>query len=103
MSALRDLVGLVRWSRAQPRPSLGDALATAARATEDARAYQDALAGGVVGPHNGVGRPVSRARVRAVAFSRVGVHPFSGSFSRTDRLLYLTATHGVKSVHPMKR
>lgn len=54
MGALRDLVGLVRWSRAQPRPSLGDALATAARATEDVRAYQDALGGGVVGPHNGV-------------------------------------------------
>jgi hypothetical protein len=54
MGALRDLVGLVRWSRAQPRPSLGDALATAARATEDARAYQGALVSGVVGPESGV-------------------------------------------------
>lgn len=54
MGALRDLVDLVRWGRAQPRPSFGDALASGVRATEDLRAYQDALTSGVVGAHNGV-------------------------------------------------
>ena len=54
MGALRDLMRLVRWSRDQPRPSFADAMATSVQATEDVRAYQDALISGVVGPHNGV-------------------------------------------------
>ena len=54
MGALRDLMRLVRWSHDQPRPSLADALTTSVQATQDVRAYQDALISGVVGPHNGV-------------------------------------------------
>jgi len=54
MGAVRDLVDLLRWSRAQPRPSLGDALASGAQATRDLRDYQDALARGVVDAQNGV-------------------------------------------------
>lgn|GEM_PF-2476356 len=54
MAAWRDLVRLARWSRAQPRPSTGEALSAGVRATEDLRSYQDALISGVVGAHNGV-------------------------------------------------
>jgi hypothetical protein len=54
MGALRDLVRLVRWSRAQSRPSVADALSAGVQATDDVRAYQDALVSGVVGAHNGV-------------------------------------------------
>lgn len=64
MAALRDLVRLVRWSRAQSRPSVADALNAGVRATDDVRAYQDALISGVVGAHNGV---ATTALVESVA------------------------------------
>ncbi len=64
MGALRDLVRLVRWSRAQSRPSVADALSAGVQATDDLRAYQDALVSGVVGAHNGV---PTTALVEAVA------------------------------------
>ncbi len=66
MGALRDLMQLVRWSRKQPRPSIGDAMASSVQATEDLRAYQDALISGVVGPHNGVPTTALVEQVRQV-------------------------------------
>lgn len=64
MGALRDLVDLVRWSRAQPWPSVAEALGSAAGATRDLQAYQDATARGVVDVHNGVPATAVVAEVR---------------------------------------
>lgn len=73
MGVLRDLVRLVRWSRAQSRPSVAHALSTGVQATDDVRAYQDALVSGVVGAHNGV--PATAVVESVAALPTTGVGP----------------------------
>lgn len=87
MGAVRDLVDLLRWSRAQPRPSLGDALASGAQATRDLRDHQDALARGVVDAQNGV---PTTALVEALR----PLPPVAGGPARTELVLLLDVPGG---------
>ena len=88
MGTWRDLVDLVRWSRAQPRPSLRDALGSGAQATRDLTAYQDALARGVVDAHNGVSTTAVAEAVRPLP-------PVGDAPCRTELVLLVDVPGGV--------